>query len=275
MNKIFKVIYSKAKHCYVVASEFAKSYSKGGGSRTLRRAAVVFLAAAVYAAAGSAFANDGGDYVGNDYIGKAGTNPPYTLKIDSDIMIKGSAYGHKEDGNQNVSKASVEMTAGKIYYNNYGDILYKDLLGGYSNNGNATSNSVIFSGEVNKVFGGSTNGGYAASNSVTISGGTVYEKVYGGYSKNGSAASNSVNISGGTINGSVSGGYSSNSGDAKENQVTMTGGVIAYNNSINNSGNLYGGYSKKGNAASNSVNISGGTINGYVSGGYAFWKWFF
>ena len=40
MNKIFKVIYNRAKHCYVVASELAKSYSKGGGSRSIRRAMV-------------------------------------------------------------------------------------------------------------------------------------------------------------------------------------------------------------------------------------------
>ena len=75
MNKIFKVIYSKAKHCYVVASEFAKSYSKGGGSRSMRRAAVALLAAAVYAATGSALAeNTGGqlDIIYGNYYGAGG-----------------------------------------------------------------------------------------------------------------------------------------------------------------------------------------------------------
>ena len=32
MNKIFKVIYSKTKHMYVVASELAKSHSKSSSS---------------------------------------------------------------------------------------------------------------------------------------------------------------------------------------------------------------------------------------------------
>lgn len=32
MNKIYKVIWSKAKHTYVVASEIAKGHTKGAGS---------------------------------------------------------------------------------------------------------------------------------------------------------------------------------------------------------------------------------------------------
>ena len=40
MNKIYKVIWSKAKHCYVVASELAKNHTKGCGKRSLRRTAV-------------------------------------------------------------------------------------------------------------------------------------------------------------------------------------------------------------------------------------------
>ncbi len=40
MNKIYKVIWSKAKHCYVVVSELAKNHTKGCGRRSLRRTAV-------------------------------------------------------------------------------------------------------------------------------------------------------------------------------------------------------------------------------------------
>lgn len=36
MNKIFKVIYSKTRHCYVVVSELAKSHCKTAGSHTTR-----------------------------------------------------------------------------------------------------------------------------------------------------------------------------------------------------------------------------------------------
>ena len=40
MNKIYKVVWNKAKHCYVVASELAKRHTKGSGTRGLRMAAV-------------------------------------------------------------------------------------------------------------------------------------------------------------------------------------------------------------------------------------------
>lgn len=45
MNKIFKVIYSKTRHCYVVVSELAKSHCKStvcpGKSKTALTAAVL------------------------------------------------------------------------------------------------------------------------------------------------------------------------------------------------------------------------------------------
>ena len=40
MNKIYKVVWSKAKHCYVVTSELAKRQTKGCGARSLRMATV-------------------------------------------------------------------------------------------------------------------------------------------------------------------------------------------------------------------------------------------
>ena len=40
MNKIYKVVWSKAKHCYVVTSELAKRNGKGCGTHSLRMAAV-------------------------------------------------------------------------------------------------------------------------------------------------------------------------------------------------------------------------------------------
>ena len=40
MNRIYKVVWSKAKNCYVVASELAKRNTKGSGARFLGRAAV-------------------------------------------------------------------------------------------------------------------------------------------------------------------------------------------------------------------------------------------
>lgn len=51
MNKIFKVIYSKIKHCYVVVSELAKSHCKTAGSHTARSKTA--LTAAVLLALGT------------------------------------------------------------------------------------------------------------------------------------------------------------------------------------------------------------------------------
>ena len=76
MNKIFKVIYNKTKHCYVVVSELAKSYCKTAGSHTARSktaltAAVLlalgtftFTAVPTVQATDSLFSND---YVGTNY----------------------------------------------------------------------------------------------------------------------------------------------------------------------------------------------------------------
>ena len=161
MNKIFKVIWNNAKHCYVVASELAKSYTNGCGSRSIRRvAAALCVATAIYATTGSALAvNTGGQLdIYDNYIG----DTPYHVTIDSDVS--GNVYGHKENS-EYVEEASVTMTGGTV--------------GG-------------------EVRGGFSNSGSAASNSVTISGGTVNRGVYGGWSYSGNAASNSVNISGGT-----------------------------------------------------------------------------
>ncbi|WP_293987260.1 ESPR domain-containing protein [uncultured Megasphaera sp.] len=51
MNKIFKVIYSKTRHCYVVVSELAKSHCKTTQSHTVRSKTA--LTAAVLLALGT------------------------------------------------------------------------------------------------------------------------------------------------------------------------------------------------------------------------------
>ena len=230
MNKIFKVIWNNAKHCYVVASELAKSYSKGGGSRSIRRAAIALsVAAAVYSAAGSALANSGGQPVvvsptQTDYVGTENEQNKYEVTITENVT--GSVYGHKEDS-ENVEEASVTMTGGTVGF----------VYGGWST-------------------------GKVASNSVKISDGTLNQHVFGGWSQNGDAASNSVNISGDTTNilGNIYGGVASSTGIAYENKVNIASGTLKI---------VYGGYSNKGSVSSNSVDISGDyTKTGDVYGGF-------
>lgn len=63
MNKIFKVIYSKTRHCYVVVSELAKSHCKTAGSHTARNktalTAAVLLALGAFSFAGMPVAQAG------------------------------------------------------------------------------------------------------------------------------------------------------------------------------------------------------------------------
>lgn len=55
MNRVYKVIWSKAKHCYVVTSEIARSVTKSASSaRSAGRkgAAVLAMAALLFTAGG-------------------------------------------------------------------------------------------------------------------------------------------------------------------------------------------------------------------------------
>ena len=70
MNRIYKVIWSKVKHQYVVVSEFAHSCTKSTGSRVSRSATAVLAALVLTMGAGSVQADfsrpDGADYIQND-----------------------------------------------------------------------------------------------------------------------------------------------------------------------------------------------------------------
>ena len=60
MNRIYKVVWSKARNCYVVASELAKRHTKGCGTRSLSRAAVTMgiVAGLTVGMTGGAWAED-------------------------------------------------------------------------------------------------------------------------------------------------------------------------------------------------------------------------
>ena len=65
MNNIYKVIWSKAKNCYVVASEIAKSHTKSASGQSVRRSALASLLALslLCGGLGAASAADGTVYV--------------------------------------------------------------------------------------------------------------------------------------------------------------------------------------------------------------------
>ncbi|MBQ0107595.1 MAG: hypothetical protein KBS34_00440, partial [Phascolarctobacterium sp.] len=158
----------------------------------------------------------------------------------------------------NIPGTSIEFDYVEIFY------------GGYSENGNATNNTVTIKGGTfnNVIYGGYSENGNAggdtpeSGNKVIINGGTFNDAwIYGG-SAGGNATNNIVTINGGTFNDAwIHGGYSY-SGNAENNTVVIKNG--------NFSGVIYGGQSNSGNAANNSVTINGGTfVDGfYLYGGY-------
>ena len=76
MNKIFKVIYSKTRHCYVVVSELAKSHCKTtvcpGKSKTALTA-VVLLALGTFSFLGMPTAQAANSLKNNDFVGANST----------------------------------------------------------------------------------------------------------------------------------------------------------------------------------------------------------
>ena len=121
MNKIFKVIYSKTRHCYVVVSELAKSHCKTtvcpGKSKTALTAAVL-LALGTFSFVGmpTVQAEDVA-YVTNDYIGinttiydKDGQKKNSEL---SSRNMKNSNYGGVRSGGPGAITLGVYAGAGQ------------------------------------------------------------------------------------------------------------------------------------------------------------------
>ncbi len=135
------------------------------------------------------------------------------------------------------------------------------VLGGLSENGDATNNTVnISDGEIGEsVFGGYSYAGNAMGNTVNISGGEIGNYVFGGHSEGGNVTNNTVTISDGVIWYAAYGGYAYATGNVTGNTVTISGGKV--------SDDVYGGLSEDGNATNNTVNISGGEIEYFVYGG--------
>ena len=127
------------------------------------------------------------------------------------------------------------------------------IIGGISNSGAVTGNTVNISGENTNIFsaagGGYSVTGTVSKNTVSVSGGQV-GGVYGGVSEKGTVSGNTVNISGDAKVKTVYGGGSIRDGNVTGNTVNISGGQTSV---------VYGGYSTA-SVTGNVVNISGGTF---------------
>lgn len=130
MNKIFKVIYSKTKHMYVVASELAKSHSKNEGATSGKALAALVMAALASVSFMSApmtaqakTETEGWEYIGirhdssdsssaENYKG-AGSMGDYSITIGENAKA-GEGTITIGDRRADVSKASVYVGQGDI-----------------------------------------------------------------------------------------------------------------------------------------------------------------
>ncbi|WP_299144395.1 ESPR-type extended signal peptide-containing protein [uncultured Dialister sp.] len=122
MNRVYKVIWSKAKHCYVVTSEIAKSHTKGESTgRGLKKLAAALLVAA--ALMGPNFAWAAGDTVTvkdtstveQIVYTKDGADAIFATKTDLDAKANAddveSTYAKTADvANTYVNKTKAEVT---------------------------------------------------------------------------------------------------------------------------------------------------------------------
>ena len=234
MNKIYKVIWSKTRNCYVAVAEFVKRSGKGGSVLNRRHIAAALAAVAICAAPTGALANSGGYWDGGKYIGDM---PEYKVIIDKYTL--GDVYGRFEFGSTTATGASVTVKSGTVG----NERSWNDVYGGYSPDGSAENNTVTISGGkvTGDVVGGVSINGMAGGdkpedgNHITLSGGSVGGRIYGGRSNNGKAKYNSVTIADGIAEDVVCGGYSE-SHIATYNTVTITGGTVNQN--------VYGGWSE-------------------------------
>ena len=220
------------------------------------------------AATGNSVIFNGGSVTENVYGGRSVNGPAQNNSV---TMTNGSANwllgGYSDSGD--VSGNSVNVSGGT---------LSGGVNGGETTSGNATGNSADFSNvTATYVQGGYSGSGSATGNSLALHSGTVQNNAFGGYvdSGSGEASDNSVTFNGGSVANNIYGGMSA-AGLAQNNSVTMTngsakwllGGYSANGNVSGNSINVSGGESNSGSATGNIVSISGGTVQSNVNGGF-------
>ena len=267
MNKIYKVVWSKAKHCYVVTSELAKRQTKGCGARSLRMATVslsvaasLLCAGAVLPIFGESVAEAGSVGVVNklimgDGLEWNGSTTAVTITADTIDTINNNinadprkhAYGNitytygSEKFNAIAERDVVtfKVVDEQLIECHYAPITviqqYPSAMDGYDTNKDVSGYSITINNTSDKLL-------YA---------------VYGGYSKEGNVSSNSATITNGTITNTVYGGYSGVNGNVENNNVTINGGTIG--DLDNGSGAVYGAYTYNGLASNNTITINSGS----------------
>ena len=173
----------------------------------------------------------------------------------ADQIIGGrSKYSDTDPNAVSVSDNQVTITGGTVE---------KDVFGGAADTaGNVTGNVVTMSGEGTNVkenlVGGLSNSGDASGNTVNLNGGSVGKIVFGGNATNGRADRNVINVTGGSVGGNIIAGQANNGTD--KNQIHVSGGTI--------NGQITGGYSTDSASTNNVVTVKNVTVTGNITSGY-------
>ncbi|MDY6291910.1 MAG: ESPR-type extended signal peptide-containing protein [Succiniclasticum sp.] len=283
MNKIYKVVWSKVKHCYVVTSELAKRQTKGCGARSLRTAAVTMGVAAALLGAGHplfgmpvAEAKTTTVQHGNKIVN---TTVDYTTVFnfqypeksitvgETEIYEVSNAYGvfgnvaQRSGGIKTKDNVHFKVVDGQLMEVHDVTLFYLEpyqrVLAVHPFNYSKGTDAEI-DDEIKNSDGAKADvSGYT----VTMTGGSLQE-LTGGLSYSGNVSNNTVNLDGGTAY-KVYGGYTVG-GAAEKNHVVLNGGIAGVSGTIVSGGELYGAYSYNDSGASG--NVTGNTVTVDKSG---------
>lgn len=270
MNRVYKVIWSKAKHCYVVTSEIARSVTKSAssarsagrkGAAVLAMAALLFTAGGVLGEAANIMDVTGSSEAKDVILVKKddGTTTPITI-TDVDRAIKANSDG---DGLV-IKNTYVKKTDAKDNLKVGDDGVISKVTG---NDGTTSSpvNKLVLNVDGDNPITMDDNGIKVGKNSTVIASDGVFA---GGDTAD--AAKAALNA-----NGSIKGAAGKFTVDAN-GQVTANGGVDTYGGGIQthggdinaDSGNISGkDITALGNISGNaitgtSLSTKGGTISG-------------
>lgn len=165
MNKIYKVVWNKARNCYVVASEFAKNHQTGS-SRIKAASVAAVMAAAMLTAAGAdiVYASSSG---GNEPIQFTSTTNEKTGLKNPDLEhinpLLGDRYGHTDTCGERIDNTTLKIgdinkVTDDLVYND--DLLYNQgiqkvtmengTISLIRNDGNPVKNSIVLTGNDGK-----------------------------------------------------------------------------------------------------------------------------
>lgn len=286
MNRVYKVIWSKAKHCYVVTSEIAKSHTKGESTgRGLKNLAAALLVAAALMGPNFAWAADTATVT--DTSGKEqtvytqeGANGIFATKTELNAKANAAdvanTYVNKTDAQVTNLTASGNVSAGS--FTNGAATMSNGSLNGI-NQINATGNIVTTSNmrahditAEGDIKGNAITGTSLNTQGGTISGGAITGTTITGTSLNtqngeingGDIKSGGIIIAKGKITGN---GLDAGSGAVEGNSLKLKGGDLdAGSGTITTTGDINGNnINANGKITTTSLEVTGGLKTDHIT----------